>query len=338
MTMPFMELKPSELTLAIEDAINSNVVALILGSPGTGKSDIVDQTITRMKRKQIYEQVSIMDSTDWRGVPDIDRKAKQTVWYPPAFLPTDPNDDSVVFLDEITQVQAQCQSPLYQVLLNGRLGTVWTKPKNVRFLAAGNYLDDGTFANKLGAALRDRMVTLRLKVDVDDWCRWAYEAGVAPVVIAFIRFRTNLLYAFKKEEWVSPTARGWEFVSRLVLASKHNGRVRDALIEGKVGHAAMIEFTGFEQIFSKCPSIDAILLNPDTVDLPSKPELCYAVCNALSQKATVSNLDRICIYLNRMPSEEYGVFTVKTALRRDPKLAHTPAFNQWVVAHAEAMA
>jgi len=332
------ELKPSELGYAVEDAIRSNVVPVVLSSPGMGKSDIIKQTVERLKMKLVDERTSTMDLTDWRGVPDIDREKKRTIWYPPDFLPGEKDKPTVVFFDEITQTPTQCQPPLYQLLLDRKLGTVYTAPKTTRFVCAGNLMDDGTFVNKLGSALRDRMVALYLKPDVDDWCKWAYEASIAPSVIAFIRFRPNFLYAFNKNDWASPTARGWEFVSRIVMNAKTLGRVRDALIEGKIGHSHMIEYTAFERIFSTLPSIDAIKLNPDTAQLPdaNKPELAFAIANALSMHMTVGNIDRIVIYLNRLP-EEYGVFTMKVAVRRDTKLGQTPAFTKWVVQHADAM-
>ena len=354
--MNLIELKPSELALAVADAIRANVVPIVLASPGMGKSDVIRQTIkspamleyfksnfgTKEKPvkevRMVDERTSTMDLTDWRGVPDIDRKAKRTVWYPPNFLPAEDDAPTVVFFDEITQTPTNCQPPLYQLLLDRKLGTVYNAPKSTRFVAAGNLMDDGTFANKIGSALRDRMVALYMKPDLEDWCRWAYANGIAPVVIAFIRFKPELLYAFDKTAWASPTARGWEFVSRIVLSAQSTGRVRDALIEGKIGHGTTIEFTAFERIFATLPSIDAILLNPDTAQLPerSKPELAYAIANALSIKATVNNLDRAITYLNRMP-EEYSVFAVKTATKRDPKLQTVPAFTKWCVDHAAAM-
>jgi len=351
------ELKPSDMALAIEDAIRSNRTPIVLSSPGMGKSDIIRQVARsksvgdwaakmfapwyrKAKRnatgmRLVDERTSTMDITDWRGVPDIDRERKRTVWFPPDFLPSEEDGPTIVFLDEITQARADTQPPLYQLLLDRKLGTVYRAPEHTRFIAAGNKLDDGTYANKLGSALRDRIVFLFLKPDVEDWCKWAYTADIAPAVIAFIRFRSELLYKFDKNRLVSPTARGWEFVSDMVKNAKSKGIVRDALIEGKVGHGAMIEYTGFERMFDKLPNVDALLLNPDTAVVPeaAQPELAYALANALSLKATVVNIDRVLRYLQRLPSE-YATFSVKMATRRDPKLQATPAFTRWAVDHA----
>lgn len=331
-------LKPSELKLALADAIRSDVVPCVLGSPGIGKSDIIKQTVSALKMRLVDERASTMDLTDWRGVPDIDRKRGRTVWYPPNFLPTDEDDPTVVFFDEITQVKADCQPPLYQLLLDGKLGTVYRAPESTRFVCAGNLMDDGTFANKLGSALRDRMVFLYLKPDLDDWCRWAFDNGIAPVVIAFNRFKPEALNSFDKTQMVSPTARGWEFVSRIVQNSKSTGRTRDALIEGKIGHPYMVEFTAFERTFSLLPDTDSIIKNPGKAPLPplNKPELVYAVANGLAMKSTPANFGQVMVYLNRLP-EEYTMFAVKLAVRCDSKLQTVPAFTEWFIKNAEAM-
>lgn len=333
-----IELTPSQMSAAIEDCILADVVPLILSSPGMGKTSVTHQTVERVNMALTSERASTMDLTDWRGMPKEDKKRGRTIWMPPSFLPGEDDPPTVVFFDEITQTPANCQPPLYQLLLERKLGTTYRAPKSTRWVAAGNLMGDGTFTQKLGSALRDRMIILYMKPDVDDWCRWAYVNQIAPSVIAWIRFKPDALYAFDKSEECSPTSRGWELVSKIVTAGRSKGVVRDALIEGKVGHAHAVEYIAFERVFNSLPSIDAIVLNPDTAMVPdkTKPELAYAVANALSVKSTAGNFDRIVTYLNRLP-EEYGVFAVKTATRRDPKLAQVPAFTKWFVTHAEAM-
>lgn len=333
-----IELKPSELKAALIGCIRANVVACILGSPGIGKSDIVKQTVRELDMALVDERASTMDLADWRGVPMPDAKKQRTVWYPPDFLPGENSKPTVVFFDEITQVKPDCQPPLYQLLLDSKLGTVYKAPASTRFVCAGNLMDDGTFVNKLGSALRDRMVFLYVKADLDDWTKWAYAANVAPAVIAFLRFRPEALYAFDKTQMVSPTARGWEFVSRIVQTFPGNGRVRDALIEGKIGHPWMVEYTAFERTFSTLPNIDEIVANPSKAKLPppDKPELAYAVANALAMKATTENFKNVLIYLERL-QEEYGIFAVKMAIRRDSKLQTLPEFTKWFTAHADSM-
>jgi hypothetical protein len=85
-------------------------------------------------------------------------------------------------------VQAGC----YQLVLDRKLGE-YTLPERMgdyrsrqpRFRQDGHDSD----AN----ALRNRFVHLEFEVDLQDWSEWAIEAGIRPEVIAFLRFRQELL-------------------------------------------------------------------------------------------------------------------------------------------------
>ena len=46
--------------------------------------------------------------------------------------------------------------------------------------------------------LRNRFVHLDFEVDVQEWCEWAIKTGIRPEVIAFIRFRPELLSALDR--------------------------------------------------------------------------------------------------------------------------------------------
>ena len=41
--------------------------------------------------------------------------------------------------------------------------------------------------------LRNRFVHLEFEVDAQEWSEWAIQAGIRPEVIAFLRFRPELL-------------------------------------------------------------------------------------------------------------------------------------------------
>lgn len=334
--MDLIELKPSELALALEDCFASDVIPCTLSKPGMAKSDIHRQVAAKIGMRLVDERSSMMDTVDWRGVPDIDRENKRTTWYPPLFLPGPKDKPSIVFIDEITQTPEACQAPLLQLFLDRRIGTVYQAPKSTRFACAGNMLNDGTFSRKLGGALRNRMLFLYLKPDLDEWCKWAYNNDVDPSVIAYLRYRPENLYKYDPNEMSSATLRSWERVSDIVKKSKNNGRIADALISGLVGTGIMMEFMGFRRVWAKCPPPDSVIMNPDTATVPNEPELKYAMANALAIKMTVNNIDKISIYLQRMPAE-YHAYSLKMAIRRDERLANTNTYTRYCVEHAEMM-
>jgi hypothetical protein len=90
---------------------------------------------------------------------------------------------------------------------------------------------------------------------------WAIQAGIRPEVIAFLRFRHELLNAFDRDANAFPSPRSWEFVSRIVGAAP-DPSVEHELFAGAVGTGAATEFSAFLKTFRELPNIDAILMNP----------------------------------------------------------------------------
>jgi hypothetical protein len=75
------------------------------------------------------------------------------------------------------------------------------------------------------------------------------------------------------------------------------------LICATIGEAVGIEFYSFLDVYKEVPSLDAILLDPDTTAVPEKPAALYAVVAGLTRKVTAANVDRVFRYLARLPKE-----------------------------------
>jgi len=148
-----------------------------------------------------------------------------------------------------------------------------------------------------------------------------------------LRFRPDLLHKFSRTERAYPTPRSWEFVSRITARKPGNG-VEHALYVGAVGEGAAVEYSAFLRLFRELPSIDAILLSPDTAPVPTQPATLFAVAAALARRATPANLTRVMRYLERLP-QEYRVYAVRDAVQRDHTLTATREFTEFAVAHAE---
>jgi hypothetical protein len=70
-----------------------------------------------------------------------------------------------------------------------------------------------------------------------------------------------------------------------------------------VGQPASAELLAFLRLFRQLPSIDEILLNPDSAPLPTEPSAQIAISTALGRVMTDSSLPRGLKYLDRMPAE-----------------------------------
>jgi len=80
-----------------------------------------------------------------------------------------------------------------------------------------------------------------------------------------------------------------------------------------------------------------ILLNPTSEPVPDAVAAQYAVASALAHRATDTNFDRICLYLDRMPTE-FRVLCVRDATMREPSIKHTAGYTKWAIQNHHVLA
>jgi len=219
---------------------------------------------------------------------------------------------------------------LFQLIRDRQIGE-YKLPDSTIILAAGNRVSDRVGANKINGALANRFVHLSLEADVNDWVSWGQSEGnIDPNVIAFIRYRPELLFDFNKDSvaWASP--RSWESVSDIVKADS-NGMVVNAqdqsLIGGTVGESVAVEFCAFMGMVNSLPDVSEIIKNPETYEVSEDPSVLYALTGALASRADASNFDAIITYMTREEmSNEFAVLCVKDAITRSPKLTKTKTY------------
>jgi len=71
--------------------------------------------------------------------------------------------------------------------------------------------------------------------------------------------------------------------------------------------------------------------------VPENAAAQYAVASALARCASDTNFDRICLYLNRLPTE-FRVLCVRDATLRQPAIRSTAGYTKWAVENHYAIA
>lgn len=325
-------MKASVIYRALRALVAAKQPVFIWGGPGIGKSAIVRHLAADSALRLQDVRALLLDPVDLRGLPFLGQDGRSK-WATPEFLPQ--GGSGILFLDELNAAPAMVQAGCYQLVLDRKLGE-YTLPEGWAIIAAGNRDSDRAVTTRMPTPLRNRFVHLEFEVDLQDWSEWAIEAGIRPEVIAFLRFRQELLSAFDRDANAFPSPRSWEFVSRILDATPGQC-VEHELFAGAVGSGAATEFSAFLKTFRELPNIDAILLNPLKEPVPENAAAQYAVASALAHCATDTNFDRICTYLGRMPTE-FSVLCVRDASLRQPAVQHTPAFTKWATTNHHVLA
>lgn len=327
-------LRPRHLKKAIAASITRKRPMMIWGPPGVGKSDMVRQVAHDLHRSIRDVRLTLLDSVDLRGFPYRDEDANRMHFSVPPFLPTDPDADDVLFLDEINAAEPQVQAAAYQLILDRKLGE-YRLPDQVTVIAAGNRETDQSVVHTMSAALANRFIHVEAATNLDDWRQWARTNGIDERLLSFLAFRPGLLHDFDADKKAFPTPRSWEFANDMINATD-DAIVDRELISGTVGEGAAAEFLTFCNIYQNLPDVDELLKNPGTASVPEQLDVRYALCGALSHRATEENFENLVKYVKRLP-QEFQVLCVRDAVVKDRMLSNHPSFGEWAVENADVM-
>jgi hypothetical protein len=319
---------------AIETLVTAGQPLYIWGPPGIGKSDVVREAARALGRELVDIRALLLDPVDLRGLPRIDGEGR-TSWSPPDFLPE--SGRGILFLDELNAAPPLVQAACYQLVLDRRIGD-YRLPEGWSVVAAGNRETDRSVTHRMPSALANRFTHVDFEVRLEDWVDWALKEGMAPEVIAFLRFRPRLLHDFDpgRNEKAFPTPRSWAFVSR-ILDATDDGEILKPLVAGTVGAGAAAEFSGFLEVCRELPSAESLLADPRGWRLPQEnPALLYALCELLASHASPESFVAITEIAAGLPVE-FAVLLIRDSLRKDASLVDTGAFVDWAEAHAEIL-
>lgn len=319
-------------------ASQAHTPVMLWGPPGVGKSQIIAQIAGRHGVPLIDIRLSQMEPTDLRGVPF--RKGDLVEWSVPALLPDARRHGprGILFLDEITSAPPTVTAAAYQLILDRRLGE-YQVPAGWVIFAAGNRYGDRGVTYVMPTPLANRFTHYEIEVHLDDWVAWAHDSGIDERVIAFLRFRPDLLFDFNPAHSpiAFPSPRSWEYAHRaLAKFGDAPALLRDAL-QACVGPAAGVELKAFVDNMDQLPDIDAIVQGRGG-QVPQGIDLQYGVAAALVRRALQAReqpqadaiYGNILKYAKGFPQREMGVMLVTDMHRSIGKpLFAVPEFAEW---------
>jgi MoxR-like ATPase len=348
-------MRPKQIASFLEkalDAPDKMPPLYVWGQPGVGKSRLAQQVAESMKVDYVDIRLSQRDPTDLRGIPaviqepctchegrvTIDKKdylcpkcngtgvIDRARWLKPPELPTEGR--GIIALDELSSAPPLVQVSAYQLCLDRKIGE-YTVPKGYYIMAMGNRIEDRAVVYRMSTALANRFVHVDFDFNMDDWITWALARNISPNIIAFARFRPELIcpkFDPNSSEKAFATPRTWEFADTLLKTTSKN--VQAELMEGTIGKGATLEFQAFLKVQTELPDLAKIFAGDDFV--PTRTDLRYAIVSALASRANgVKQFNRLIEYSYKLP-QEFGVLLVQLLIsKNESDVMLSPAFEPW---------
>ena len=344
-------MRPTHIAAILDREFNSTLTGqhtpvMLWGPPGVGKSQIIAEIADRHQVTLIDVRLSQMEPTDLRGIPF--RAGELVQWSVPAMLPDAQRhgERGILFLDEITSAPPTVAAAAYQLILDRRLGEYRIPPGWVIF-AAGNRHGDRGVSFTMPSPLANRFTHYEVEAHLDDWVLWAHANNIDERLIAFLRFRPDLLYDFDPSHnpVAFPSPRSWEYAHRALQKFFEMPDLLAEALQACVGPAAGIELKAFIDNMDQLPDIDGIL-SGEKAAVPVAIDLQYGVAAALVRRAMRVKdqpeaqrvYGNILLYAKSFPQREMGVMLVTDMHRSIGRpLFAVPEFADWANAITDLM-
>lgn len=317
---------PLQVTEVLREMIAANMPVLLHGKPGVGKTDLATSAARDVGFRTVLSHPVTYDPTDVKGLPwVVDGSA--------LFLPMGEmaevltaQEPTVWIIDDLGQAAVAVQAALMQYLLARRLGA-HQLPPHVSIVACTNGRGHRAGVGQFLAPLLSRFASvLEVEAHLPSWEAWAFSADIRPEVLAFLRFRPDLLAPdgdAGRDLEPFPCPRTWARVSSLLELFQDAGHLHMPVFGGAVGRGVAAEFVGFLRVWGSMVSLDSILADPEGAPFPNRADERFAVATGLAKLTTPANVSRVARYAERLATAGDGVtagLILRDCQRRNPAL------------------
>lgn len=353
--MAMITVNMTRLRVMLEYALKADLVPMVHGHPGIGKSAVMQSLADDFNMLLIDIRAAQCDPTDVNGFPHVDPVTGKASYLPMDIfplvgdqLPINPKTKQpyagwILFFDELSSAARAVQAAMYKVIYDRMVGNRRLHPK-VRLAAAGNRLDSGAIVEEMSSALQSRMIHLNAISDIECWMPIAATANIDPRITSFLRYKPGSLNTFKPdqqgEEQTFACERTWFFVNRLLQAGLdlNNRDVALPLLAGTIGEGTAREFMAYAKIFSgDLPSIEDICADPQKATVPREAGHVYGICGMLAQYAKDAIMVPIMEYMNRLPLE-FQILSIREMTKRHPALLGHKELAKWATINGAELA
>lgn len=298
--------------IAVAACIEARVPVILWGAPGQGKTSVLKSFAAQTGRKLEIILASIREPQDFAGLPAISNGSMNLI--PPNWARSLAEDgNGILFADEINTAPPSVQAALLRVCLEKVAGDL-ELGEQTSIVAAANPPEIAADGWDLAAPLANRFCHIDWQLPGDvvadgllgNWPKISLPLvstervqeeikAEAWKLSGFLMTRQHLATAMPESTGQQgrafPTPRSWEMVLKLVGTANAMGlnpEIRRLLVVGCVGQGAGSEYLSYRENLD-LPNPEAIISDPETLDLPKRADQLYAICGSLIA-ALASNL------------------------------------------------
>jgi len=321
---------------------------MFTGMPGIGKTALAELIQKRLGYDMIKLHLSIADPTDVKGLPVwFEEKNGEKKAY---FIPfgelralVDAKRPTICFLDDFGQAPPAVQAATMQLLHGGTLNQLQVS-KHIRFMACTNRKQDRAGVTGMLEPVKSRFHGIfELVPELEPVLQHGISKGWPPALIAFMRHRP---------EWLVGGEFGWapeadicnqacpRTIEHLADCIKmgFDSATNATVYAGAVGTAMAGEYCAFESLVLRMPDMDTVLNNPLGAEVPTTPDIQYALIGALHARMDRQNLENIYKYIDRAFTKEMQLVFHMDVKNYNADLQHTPAYINWVAKNGDKLA
>lgn len=329
------------------DCFYAAVVPFIQGSPGIGKSAIIQSIADELNLFLLDHRLSTSSPEDMSGLPRFDKDgfayfAPFADLFPLAGRELPKKYDAegkvigsydgwLLFLDEFNSAPKSVQAAAYKLILDRKVGQ-HDLHENCIVGAAGNLATDRAIVNPLSTAMQSRVIHIEMQHNFEEWLMdVALKQNYDNRIIAYLSQYPDKLMDFNPahSEKTFCCPRTWEFLNRLIKDREVLDR-KAPLYAGTITSGVAADFVQFCRVYDKMPKVQDILESPETHPVPSDVSMRWAVVSALLQHVKEKNLDTIAKFVDRMDTS-FRILFYRSVMVRNPELRHCAAFTNALV-------
>jgi len=233
----------------------------IEGDSGIGKSEIIMQIAKEKGFHVVQVQIGTKTLEYFMGLPEIVKHAHvndlgeetvvaETLWTAPEMVClANKQKKAIIFIDDFHLARDEERKVMFELLTTHSVHGFTLNPM-VKVIIAANPMDAeyGATVTDLPKPIRSRVGVFSLKPDIQRWLDVSVKRGIAPLILSFLDFRSDLFISSPSKNGQYCCPRSWWGLSRYLDA----GYDLDLeLVEGFIGTEGGSELLAFYNIYQK---------------------------------------------------------------------------------------